>query len=818
MDGFSINKQAVFLGKCYRDEPGVGRCIESILNQTYPQFLFYLIYGENTKEIVEAYAKKDKRLIPRFFSEKDRDNDFYQVLEEIKNLDASYYCWVDGDDWYEREFLEKMIPFYEENHLDMAVCGYQNMNIKGEKLNQILPPKEMVCDVRDMSRWLIEEWPLVTSTWGILYNKALLKTIDKTTRPGVEEHGGHGADTMFNFAFLPLAKRIGFKRECLYNYQQTENSNTYTLRPGRIKSAATELEYILSSMEKMGNRDMVNVYFLYTQYGCWVLENLNLVLLSQESKENKYEAAKYLFSHPYTCRLYEMMKKNRQDQFQRMYLSSLLQQRSVFSDEKLCELIQLLYPELSFGEIMLRLGGKEKGTKEVMDKSTIKDFIEAGKFKEAEEAAGKYLKQYPLDAEIAIFKATAEQEQGKIKEAEATIKAGLACDSQNYELYFMLGNLHWGEGDYPLAAQCYAQAYGYCSVEKDKNLIWDCQQRLQLEYMQFFMEKIRVLEEENQDLKNQLKLQENVQQQTTRDFMELSRNLFSRCENMKYELLDQKIKEKLFFPRIVSAEETLERLIKERKSIARFGDGELSLLLGMTRQKFQEKDSHLVERLKEVLNSREANLLIGLANCYGNLEDFTDEAADGCRCYMIDKVRKGLEEILDKDRLYYDAYVTRPYVLYRDRFTAAPGKRFAHFKKLWKNRNIIIIEGAQTRAGAGNDLFQEAASIRRILAPATNSFRRYEEIYREAINHGEEDTLFLIALGPTAGVLAYDLTRKGYQAVDMGHLDLEYEWFLAGKGIRTCVPYKYNNEVAGGDKVADIHDPVYESQILAAFL
>ena len=50
-------------------------------------------------------------------------------------------------------------------------------------------------------------------------------------------------------------------------------------------------------------------------------------------------------------------------------------------------------------------------------------------------------------------------------------------------------------------------------------------------------------------------------------------------------------------------------------------------------------------------------------------------------------------------------------------------------------------------------------------------------------------------MGPTATVLAYDLSRAGYQAIDIGHLDLEYEWFLRGEGVRVEVPGKYNNEL-----------------------
>ena len=80
-----------------------------------------------------------------------------------------------------------------------------------------------------------------------------------------------------------------------------------------------------------------------------------------------------------------------------------------------------------------------------------------------------------------------------------------------------------------------------------------------------------------------------------------------------------------------------------------------------------------------------------------------------------------------------------------------------------------------TGLGVGNDLFGNAGSIQRILAPAENAFSKYPQIL-DACMEQPEDSLFLLALGPTATVLASDLCKAGRQAVDIGHVDLEYEW------------------------------------------
>lgn len=119
-----------------------------------------------------------------------------------------------------------------------------------------------------------------------------------------------------------------------------------------------------------------------------------------------------------------------------------------------------------------------------------------------------------------------------------------------------------------------------------------------------------------------------------------------------------------------------------------------------------------------------------------------------------------------------------------------------------------------SRLGVGNDLFDNAAKIGRIEAPATNSFDRYADILKAALKYAEKDILYLVALGPSASLLVYDLYKAGYQAVDIGHVDLEYEWFQNGSGGRSEVKTKYNNEYSGGSRVEDIHDAIYESQIL----
>lgn len=288
--------------------------------------------------------------------------------------------------------------------------------------------------------------------------------------------------------------------------------------------------------------------------------------------------------------------------------------------------------------------------------------------------------------------------------------------------------------------------------------------------------------------------------------------------NLPFEMGDPRKQDfEFYYPTIIDAETSIQQIIDGRKSIARFGDGEFAIICGWIRHAFQKFDAGLAKRLKQVLQSDLKNLMIGIADNYGNLDRFTVDARDGIRQYMQEEVRKQHMQLLSKDKVYYDAYLSRPYVIHKDHFTDAPKKRFDHLKQIWANRDVIMVEGVQTRLGVGNDLFDGCKSVRRILISARDAFSRYQEILDAALKAGKQDDLFLLAAGPTAGVLAYDLTLEGFQAVDIGHVDIEYEWFLKGTGKRESICYKYTNEIPGGEAAEDIQDPVYESQIIGVY-
>lgn len=281
--------------------------------------------------------------------------------------------------------------------------------------------------------------------------------------------------------------------------------------------------------------------------------------------------------------------------------------------------------------------------------------------------------------------------------------------------------------------------------------------------------------------------------------------------NMEYEVADKISKEKLPIPRILSIDETIDGIIEKRMSISRFGDGDFDIIAGR-KEGYQEADDALSARLKEVLEIPIEKHMVGLPDIYGDMSQLENKYADYFRNILI-KERAVQYSYIDMERAYYNAFISRIYSEMKNK--AQSGVWFQKAKGIWDKKDVVIVEGEATRFGVGNALLDNALSVQRILAPSENAFRKYAEILNCCM-HMDEDKLFLIALGPTATVLAYDLAKAGRWAVDIGHLDIEYEWYLRGvQGHKVVIEGKYTNEVPGGNVVAEVKDERYLSEIVA---
>lgn len=270
-------------------------------------------------------------------------------------------------------------------------------------------------------------------------------------------------------------------------------------------------------------------------------------------------------------------------------------------------------------------------------------------------------------------------------------------------------------------------------------------------------------------------------------------------------------------PIIKSGIELLKYILETKSSLCRFGDGEFELMLEKERPWFQTVNKHLAERLKEIIKADTGeNIIVAIADDFGSLEQYNEESADIIRQYVVGKTREDIFEFIDLNREYYDAYVTRPYILYKEKENAKI--IFELFKKIWKDRNVILVEGRYARIGIGNDFLSNAISVKRVLCPPQNCWDKYEEIINLVKRIAHPEDLICISLGPTATVMAYDLAKEGFQALDIGQVDNEYEWYIRGSKERVPIPGKMVAEIRDSMHEEYINVEKYNSQIVAEII
>ena len=201
-------------------------------------------------------------------------------------------------------------------------------------------------------------------------------------------------------------------------------------------------------------------------------------------------------------------------------------------------------------------------------------------------------------------------------------------------------------------------------------------------------------------------------------------------------------------PPVLSESESIERIVRDKVSVARFGDGEYKLCRNKS-LRFQRHSKELAHRLRMILYCDVPNFYAAVVSPLlgGENHKWKNHFVHNYRIIV---------KLNDTPRL--NSLVS---------FVEKPGD-IDRMKSIWHNRKAALITNPQTmRMAESCGFFTNASALNFISVPNTETFSRYPSLLKEA-KRQPDDTLFLLACGPTATVLAYNLHIAGYQAVDIG--------------------------------------------------
>jgi len=209
------------------------RTIESILNQTYSNFIYSLTDNgstDNTGEIIKEYAVRDSRINP--LRNKINRSGQGETANRVKEYDGrpcynDYFVYLDADDEYKSDFLEKMVRFCEDNKLDIAFCGSEYIYTDGHQRFDT-PPNTRVMTGGDIVRFLPEYYQYATRFWGVFFN-GHIKARLSSPRDLYDLSGMW--DSKGVLRALEHAKRVGVLAENLHKYYRAPNTLSRAYNP-----------------------------------------------------------------------------------------------------------------------------------------------------------------------------------------------------------------------------------------------------------------------------------------------------------------------------------------------------------------------------------------------------------------------------------------------------------------------------------------------------------------------------------------------------------------------------------------------------------
>lgn len=257
-----MNNTVTIVVPVYRVENYLGRCVDSILEQTYKAFHLVLVDDgspDNCGAICDDYAKKDSRVAVIH-----QENGGLSAARNtgidwaFANSDSEWITFIDSDDWVHPCYLEILLSAANQMGASMAICEH----IRTDRFSEYgqIQKKPKLIDVED---FYCSNHVTATVAWGKLYK---LSDFESVRYPLGKIH----EDEYTTYKILLTASRVAYIDEPLYFYyinNQGIMSETWKLnRLDAIEGLRQQVFFCKQNKFLVAYRFAVNNYVDYLVY------------------------------------------------------------------------------------------------------------------------------------------------------------------------------------------------------------------------------------------------------------------------------------------------------------------------------------------------------------------------------------------------------------------------------------------------------------------------------------------------------------------------------------------------------------------------
>jgi len=265
-----------FLLPIYQVENYIGECLESILNQTYPNFeVILLIDGSKDRsiEIAQEYANKDDR-----FKVYEQENiGIFKSRIKLVELSKNDICvFVDPDDSIEHNLLESLNLLFIKQRCDLVLYRFNRVTNSGKiymkdwKLfsDNSLFTKE--------NKYYVWDKFISSNRLNHVWSKAFKRELFDQNE-FIEYTDLYGEDVIISMHLIHNAKRIGYRDLTLYNYRNSDNGLGRNFKLKYLDDSETVRKEVYHFLKKIGGLNTSIIHKFYKSYIKSILRNLKLL-------------------------------------------------------------------------------------------------------------------------------------------------------------------------------------------------------------------------------------------------------------------------------------------------------------------------------------------------------------------------------------------------------------------------------------------------------------------------------------------------------------------------------------------------------------
>lgn len=292
--------------RAYNAEKTIAKTIDSILNQSFNEFEYWICNNgstDKTGEIIDQYAAKDKRI--HVIHIEVNQPEFASMGMLIQHGKGDFFMLLDSDDWLEVDFMYELYTNAIKYHVDVAVGGSKFHFIESGTVGFRKSSISGVFSIEKMP----ENYPFIHQffrpVWGKIFSAEVVRKRWEPMLAKRPEWLNYGGDTFTCFELLKGANGIYLSDKVLHNYRVHGESFSYIFSLDRFNSDVFLLEHAIEYLKIFGSIRGENLRFVYQVYYNAILDTIKVLLNSNMFEENKLEYLERIFEHHHTKYLFE---------------------------------------------------------------------------------------------------------------------------------------------------------------------------------------------------------------------------------------------------------------------------------------------------------------------------------------------------------------------------------------------------------------------------------------------------------------------------------------------------------------------------------